>query len=189
MKENLYPRQGLALVGLRGTGKSSVGRILADRLGRPFADADVELEAATGRSIPSIFQEFGEPWFRDWEERVLGELTARPNLILATGGGVVLRESNRQRLREFGFVVWLTAEPSLLADRLTSNPKALANRPALTAAGTIAELADVLRARAGFYREVANLVVETGGRTTRQVAEEILAGWRLTMGPAGSDRG
>ncbi len=61
-----------------------MGRILADRLGRPFADADVELEAATGRSIPSIFAELGEPCFRDWEERMLGELTARPNLILAT---------------------------------------------------------------------------------------------------------
>src|SRR5262245_34728391 len=103
MKENRSPRQGLALIGLRGTGQSTVGRILADRLGRPFADADVELEAAAGLSIPSIFEEFGEPCFRDWEERVLGELTARPGLILATGGGVVLRASNRQRLREFGF--------------------------------------------------------------------------------------
>jgi shikimate kinase len=177
MKENRPPRQGLALVGLRGTGKSSVGRILADRLGRPFADADVELEVATGRSIPSIFEEFGEPCFRDWEERMLGDLTARPGLILATGGGVILRAINRQRLREFGFVVWLTADPASLADRLLANPRGLAHRPALTPAGTIAELADVLLARADFYRDVADLVVETGGRTTRQVVEEILAGW------------
>lgn len=177
MKENRSYRQGLALVGLRGTGKSSVGRILADRLGRPFADADVELEAASGRSIPSIFAEFGEPCFRDWEERMLGELTTRPELILATGGGVVLRELNRKRLREFGFVVWLTADPALLADRLLANPRALANRPALTAAGTIAELADVLEIRAPLYREVADLIVETGGRTTRQVVDAILDGW------------
>ncbi|WP_020466238.1 shikimate kinase [Singulisphaera acidiphila] len=177
MKENRSHRQGLALVGLRGTGKSSVGRILADRLGRPFADADVELEAASGRSIPSIFAELGEPCFRDWEERMLGELTTRPELILATGGGVILRESNRKRLREFGFVVWLTADPALLADRLLANPRGLAHRPALTSAGTIAELADVLQARASLYREVADLVVETGGRTTRQVVEAILDGW------------
>src|SRR5438445_548260 len=85
MKENRSHRQGLALVGLRGTGKSSVGRILADRLGRPFADADVELEAASGRSIPSIFEELGEPCFRDWEERMLGELTATLPLLLLMG--------------------------------------------------------------------------------------------------------
>ncbi len=92
------PRRGagLALIGYRGTGKSTVGRMLADRLGRPFRDADIEIEARAGRSISSIFSECGEPAFRDWEERTLVELTLSfPDAILATGGGAILRPSNR----------------------------------------------------------------------------------------------
>jgi shikimate kinase len=177
MTQEPLNRQGLALVGLRGTGKSTVGRILAERLGRPFADADVELARRAGRSIRAIFDELGEPAFRDLEEETLAELTMGSPLVLATGGGVVLRESNRERLRRFGVVVWLTAEPSVLAERLRSNPRGLADRPALTPAGTIAELADVLEARAPLYRQVADLVVETGGRTTREVADAVLDAW------------
>ncbi len=172
--------QGLALVGLRGTGKSTVGRILAERLGRPFADADLEIEAKAGRTIRSIFAEDGEPVFRDWEERILAELTARTNMILATGGGAVLREANRLRLRAFGFVVWLVADPTELAERLQADPERLADRPALTSAGTLAELADVLQARTPLYRDVANLVVETAGKTPEEVASTILAKWPAT---------
>ena len=113
---------GLALIGYRGTGKSTVGRILADRLDRPFLDADLEIEARAGRSIASIFAEWGEPAFRDWEERTLVELTATyPDAILATGGGAVLRASNRELLARFGFVVWLRAEPAELARRLEAD--------------------------------------------------------------------
>ena len=101
MTQDPLNRQGLALVGLRGTGKSTVGRILAERLGRPFADADVELAARAGRPIRAIFAELGEPGFRDLEEETLAALVAGPPLVLATGGGAVLRETNRARLREF----------------------------------------------------------------------------------------
>ena len=131
-------------MGYRGTGKSTVGRILAERLGRPFADADVELEAIAGRPIPAIFAEQGEPAFRDWEERVLCDLTspARDD-----------RGDRRRRrpprgepglLKSFGFVAWLTADPEVLADRLRADPGGLANRPSLTAAGTLDEIARVL---------------------------------------------
>ncbi len=169
--------QGLALIGLRGTGKSTVGRILAGRLGRPFADADAELEARVGRSIRAIFAEQGEPTFREWEERVLAALTVRPGLILATGGGVVLRESNRRRLKEFGSVVWLSADPTLLAERLQADPRGLADRPALTAAGTLAELAQTLEARAPLFREVADAVIETDDKTASEVADAIMKLW------------
>ncbi len=108
------PGQGLALIGYRGTGKSTVGRILADRLNRKFLDADLEIEARAGRSIRSIFTEWGEAVFRDWEEQTLAELTsAFPDAIVATGGGVVLREINRHRIRGLGFVVWLRADASV----------------------------------------------------------------------------
>ena len=112
------------MIGYRGTGKSTVGRILADRLNRTFLDADLEIEARAGRSISAIFTEEGEPVFRDWEERTLAELTrAIPTAVIATGGGAVLREANRRRLRDFGFVVWLTAEPAELARRLEADPR------------------------------------------------------------------
>lgn len=177
MRQNRDSRQGLALVGLRGTGKSTVGRILASRLGRPFADADLELEARAGRSIATIFAESGEPEFRDWEERVLAELTRRVDLVLATGGGVVLRETNRRRLREFGRVAWLAADPQVIAARLRSNPSGVAGRPALTAAGTLDELAAVLDARTPLYREVADLVIQTDTMSVDQVGAAILDAW------------
>jgi shikimate kinase len=166
---------GLSLIGLRGTGKSTVGRLLAGRLGRGFADADVELEARAGRPIRAIFAEDGEPAFRDWEERVITELTARPGLVLATGGGVVLRPANRERLRAYGPVVWLAAAPEVLAARLAADARGVADRPALTAAGTLAELAEVLRAREPLYRGLADLVVATDGRTPEQVADAVAA--------------
>ncbi len=165
---------GLALIGLRGTGKSTVGRIVAERLGRPFADADVELETRAGVTIKQLFADAGEPVFRDWEERILADLTTRPELVLATGGGVVLRESNRRRLAEFGRVVWLTAPTEILAARLEADARGLAGRPALTSAGTLAELAAVLKQREPLYRDLANLVVDTEGKSPEDVAQAIL---------------
>ncbi len=177
MRDAPLHSQGLALIGLRGTGKSTVGRILAQRLDRPFVDADVEVERIASRPIPAIFAEEGEPAFRDWESRVLEELTTRRDAILATGGGVVLREPNRRLLRAFGFVVWLAADPNVLAARLQANPGGLAHRPALTPAGTLAEIADILRTRSPLYREVADAVVETDRRTASEVADAILELW------------
>ncbi len=171
--------RGLALVGLRGTGKTTVGRLVARRLGRPFADADAELEARAGRPIAAIFAEQGEPAFRDWEERTLADLAAtRPGAVLATGGGVVLREANRRVLRAFGLVVWLSADPAVLAARLRASPRGLASRPSLTPAGTLAELAATLEARAPLYREVADAVVETGRRSANEVADVIVDLWK-----------
>ena len=168
-------RCGLALVGTRGTGKTTVGRIVAGRLGRHFVDADVALEAKAGRSIASIFAEDGERAFRDWEERVLSELTRdHPDAVLATGGGAVLREANREALRLFGFVVWLQADPSVAAARLQADGRGLASRPSLTGAGTIDEIAAVLESRAPLYRALADAVVATGGRTPEEIADAIV---------------
>ncbi len=175
--------RGVALVGYRGTGKSTVGRILADRLGRPFADADREIEARAGRPIRSIFAEDGEPAFREWEARVLADLTSGlPGGVVATGGGAVLAEANRRALRGFGLVAWLTADPETLAQRLSHARGGLADRPPLTGAGTLAEIADVLAARAPLYREVAHVVVETAGRSPRQVAEAVFDAWAAGVG-------
>ncbi len=177
MNAGLPASRRLALVGYRGTGKSTVGRIVAGRTGRPFVDADAALEARFGESVRSIFERHGEPVFRDREERVLLELTAGPAAVIATGGGAVLREANRNALRRFGLVVWLTADPETLAGRLRSSPSAVAGRPALTAAGTLAEVADLVRAREPLYRDVADAEVSTVGRSPAEVAGAVLAVW------------
>jgi shikimate kinase len=172
------PGRGLVLIGYRGTGKSTVGRILAERTGRRFLDADREIEARSGRSIRSIFADSGEPAFRDWEERTVAELIAEaPGSVLATGGGAVLREANRRRLREFGFVAWLTAEPAELARRLEADPSGLADRPALTPSGTLDEIARMLADRTPLYRGLADEVITTDGRDPQDVAGAILECW------------
>jgi len=170
--------RGLVLIGYRGTGKSTVGRILAEELGRPFLDSDRKIEALSGRSIRSIFAESGEPAFRDWEERALAELTGESlGAILATGGGAVLREANRRRLRGFGFVAWLTADPEELARRLEADGAGLAARPALTTAGTLQEITQVLEARSPLYADLADAVIPTDRKVPREVAEAILKCW------------
>jgi shikimate kinase len=168
----------LALIGYRGTGKSTVGRILAERLKRRFLDADLEIEARARRSIRSIFNESGEAVFRDWEEQTLAELTsAFPDAIIATGGGAVLRETNRRRIRGLGFVVWLRADPSVLVRRLELDGRGLAERPPLTLAGTLAEISTVLEVRTPLYEELADAVFETGDKSPDEVAAAILGRW------------
>jgi shikimate kinase len=179
--------RGVSLVGYRGTGKSTAGRLLAARLGLTFLDADAELEHRLGRSIRSVFEEHGEAAFRDHEQAVIADLTSGPPAVIATGGGVVLRESNRRALRRFGTVVWLRAEPSVLAARLNS-AHALSARPALTTSGTIGEIAEVLAARLEAYRAAADLEVDTGGRTPAEVVGSILEGLRAGARESGVNR-
>jgi shikimate kinase len=157
--DSMPPRRlgrGVALVGYRGTGKSTVGRLLAAHLNRQFVDVDLEIAARAGRSIEAIFAESGEPVFRDWEEQTLAELLERfPEAVVATGGGSVLRERNRGRIRDFGYVVWLSTKPDELLRRLKVDEGSGVSRPALTPAGTIAEIEEVLGARTPIYEELA----------------------------------
>jgi len=177
MTHNLEARRGLALVGYRGTGKTTVGRVLSERLDWRFADADHEVEHSAGKSIATMFIEDGEPAFRDWEERIVAELCTRAKTVIATGGGAVLRESNRVALRSVGFVAWLTADPETLSRRLSRDHGRPNARPALTAAGTLGEIADVLAVRVPFYRAVSDLEVDTVGRTVHEVVQAVLRAW------------
>jgi shikimate kinase len=175
--------QGLALVGARGTGKTTVGRLVAARVGRTFIDLDEWIERDVKMAIGAYFSQSGERAFRKTESRVLGNsiIFAR-NAVIATGGGVVLSDTNRQLLREFGFVVWLTADPDELAARLEADPRGLASRPALTPAGTLAEIAEVLAVRTPLYREIADAVVDTTGRNAVDVARAVIAAWERSDG-------
>jgi shikimate kinase len=164
------------LIGYRGGGKTTVGRMLADRLSREFIDADEFLEAKYGRSIKEIFAQEGEVGFRDKETAVLRELCARGQAVIATGGGVVLREENRRLLRDHGFVVWLTANAATLAARIAGDPTTAERRPNLTVGGQ-AEIEELLRAREPLYRQSADLEIDTAGRSPELIVETILSAW------------
>lgn len=169
------------LVGYRGTGKSTVGRLVAARLGWAFADADEHLELAAGRSVSEIFAAEGEPAFRDRESAVLADLCLRDRTVIATGGGVVLRPANRDRLAG-GFVVWLTAPPEAIWRRLEADPHTAGRRPNLTTAGGIQEVTAVLAAREPLYRSAADVAVPTDGRSPDAVAADILTAWEARTG-------
>jgi len=166
----------IILVGYRGTGKSTVGRLLADRLGWGFRDADAELEARAGQTVAEIFAAEGEPGFRDREAAVLADLVGLPDHVIATGGGVVLRPANRELLKAAGFVAWLQAPPEVVWERLQADPTTAARRPALTTGG-FAEVADLMGVREPLYRAVAAAAVDAAGRSPEAVAAAILAAW------------
>ncbi|HEV3146830.1 MAG TPA: shikimate kinase [Gemmataceae bacterium] len=163
----------IVLIGLRGTGKTTVGQLLAKKLGLPFFDADTELEAKAGRSIRDIFANEGETYFRNLEAQVLQDLLSRGPAVIATGGGVVLREENRQRLRSAGKVVWLTADVDTLGQRLRSDDATWARRPNLLTGG-IVEITELSQQRDPLYRECSTLIVDTAGRSPEEIAEAIL---------------
>lgn len=142
-----------------GAGKTTVGRQLAKRLGRRFFDSDHEIVERTGVPIPTIFEIEGEDGFRRREAQTIHELTESSNIVMATGGGVVINPENRRRLHETGWVVYLNVPPALLYER-TRNDR---NRPLLHVADPLAKLEELHAVRDPLYREAAHLVVD-GGR-------------------------
>jgi shikimate kinase len=148
----------LSLVGLPGSGKSTVGRHLARRLQQPFYDSDQVIEQRLGCSIREYFEREGEQRFRDLEAGVIDELTSLPAAVISTGGGSVLRAENRQRLRERGQVVYLRSHPDELFRRLRHDKK----RPLLQVADPLQRLRDLYAERDPLYRETAHFIIETG---------------------------
>ncbi len=150
-----------------------MARLLARELGWDWRDADEELEKEHGQSIRSIFAAEGEAGFREKEAAVLAELCRLQRHVIATGGGIVLRESNRQLLRESGRVVWLTADIDTLWRRMQADHTTAERRPALSMGGR-EEVAEVLRVREPLYRGCADCIVETAGRSPEAIVAEIL---------------
>lgn len=167
----------IILVGPRCTGKTTVGRLLAARLDRHFADADDRIEAGAGKSIAEIFVAEGETGFRNREAAALAELCSQPASVIATGGGSVLREANRQLLKANGFVVWLTAAPETLWERIRTDPTTAARRPNLTATGGPDEVRTLMALREALYREVADFAVACDTLSPEAVADAILKAW------------
>ena len=148
----------LSLVGLPGSGKSTVGRQLSRRLQLPFFDSDQVIERQIGCSIREYFEREGEDRFRDVEESVIDELTQSPNGVLSTGGGAVLRPANRRHLRDRTQVVYLNSSPDELFRRLRHD----VNRPLLQVADPLSRLRELYVQRDPLYRETAHFVMETG---------------------------
>lgn len=152
-----------------GAGKTTIGRALAKRLHKQFFDSDHEIERRTGVSIPTIFEIEGEEGFRRREVSVIAELTALDDVVMATGGGVVLNAENRSRLKASGWVVYLNVPPEQLYERTRHDR----NRPLLQVDDPLGRLRDLYAVRDPLYREVADFVVD-GARLNAQAVFQLL---------------
>jgi shikimate kinase len=158
----------ILLIGFMGSGKSTVGRILAARMGRSFVDLDEEIVAAAGKSVACIFSEDGEVAFRALEHAALAGLAQSPPSVVACGGGIVLREENRALLRRSGTAVYLKVSAEEALARIGD----VSGRP-LLAGGGAALAPALLASREALYAACADFVVPTGGRTPAAVAEDV----------------
>ncbi|MDR0528727.1 MAG: shikimate kinase [Zoogloeaceae bacterium] len=157
-----------------GVGKTTIGRQIARRLERPFLDSDHEIEARTGVSIPTIFEIEGEAGFRRRETQMLRELTARSEIVLATGGGAVLSAENRALLRESGWIVYLEAPPDLLWERTRHDR----NRPLLQVEQPQERLKTLYAERDPLYRELAHNILHCGQSGPQQVIRTLFSDWQ-----------
>jgi shikimate kinase len=148
----------IALVGLPGSGKTTVGRQLARRLKLPFVDSDHEIERRLGCSIREYFEREGEDRFRDVEQEVIAELTSGDPCVLSTGGGAVLRSANRRHLHDRAKVIYLRSTPEDVYRRVKHDK----NRPLLLVSDPLKRLRDLFETRDPLYREAAHFVIETG---------------------------
>lgn len=171
----------LFLIGPMGAGKTTIGRLLAQELSLEFLDSDQVITERTGVDIPTIFEFEGEEGFREREAAVIDDLTRRKGIVLATGGGAVLREGNRRHLAERGFVVYLRAS----VDQQVLRTKRDRNRPLLQTENPRAKLEELMRVRDPLYREIAALTVDTDRASARSVAQRILKRLQRDTKPAG----
>jgi shikimate kinase len=161
----------IVLVGYRGTGKSTVGRLLAARLGRTLVSTDAEIVARAKRAIPEIVAQEGWDYFRDLESDICRELAGRDQLVIDAGGGAILRPQNVEALKKSGRLFWLTASVETIATRIGGDNQ----RPSLTGTKSfVDEVADVLRERTPKYQAAADHVVATDDRSIDQLVETLL---------------
>jgi len=162
----------IVLIGYRGTGKSTVGKILAERLGRELVSTDAEIIRRARLPVPDIVQRFGWDHFRDLESEVCRDLAGKDGLIIDTGGGAILRQQNVDSLKKNGVLIWLTADVRTITERIGGDTQ----RPSLTGAKSFTEeVEEVLRERQPKYKSAANHIIETDGRSVAEVVEAILA--------------
>ena len=161
----------IVLIGYRGTGKSTVGKVVAARLGRPLVSTDGEIVRRAGSSIPDIVAAHGWDYFRDLESAVCQELAGQDNLVIDTGGGAILRQQNVEVFKRNGRLIWLTASVETIASRIGGDTQ----RPSLTGTKShVEEIRDVLAERTPKYQAAADLTIATDGRSVDELATTIL---------------
>lgn len=175
-------QRNIALIGFRATGKSTVGEILARRLGGQFVDMDQRLIWEAGRDIATWVRQDGWDSFRRAESGLLGIISKQKGLVVATGGGIVLDPQSRRTLRKHFFTVWLKATPQTIYARLSSDPGSLRTRPALCELPVKEEIVKVLSERKPLYAQVATIEIDTEGKQSIQIADEIVT----LLGESGS---
>jgi shikimate kinase len=163
------PIHNLALIGFMGAGKSCVGRLAADLMHFTFLDTDHVIEARAGKPISAIFQQDGEPAFRDWEKRIVQELARRDKTVIATGGGLPTDPANLASLKSHALVVCLWASPAAIWERVRAHQ----HRPLLNEADPLAKIRELLAARESHYRQ-ADVLVNTEWRSVREVAQQVI---------------
>lgn len=175
----------ISLIGYRGSGKSTVAALIAERLACGWIDADLELEADVGMSIADFMAARGEEAFRDAEAAILERLVREYPGVLATGGGAILRPGNRDLLRHHGRpVAWLAASAAVLRGRIAADPSSATRRPALGGRDPLADVEPALAEREPFYRECADVVVDVADETPAQIADRLVR-W---LGQRSTDR-
>lgn len=164
----------IVLIGYRGTGKSHVGRLLAERLSFPYVSIDKAIVSRAGLSIPELVKQYGWPGFRDRESLEVGEISVWDSIVIDTGGGVIERPENVKALRENGCIIWLKATVSTIISRIEGG----SNRPALTEGKSFTEeVAEILERRSPLYREAAMYEIDTDGLEPEEIAERIVMFW------------
>jgi len=164
----------IVLIGFRGTGKSTVGRLLAKRLEKDFIDSDKHIESSTGKTIKSIFEDDGEEGFRKIEVDTITELSKEDNKVISAGGGVILREENVNNLKNNGFLVLLEATPEIIHSRIAQDEKTTQQRPSLTDKEPLDEIKHLIEQREPAYKSAADFTINTSYASCEDIVNEII---------------
>ncbi|MFN3531838.1 MAG: shikimate kinase [Candidatus Brocadia sp.] len=175
MTKSLLSELNIILIGFRGTGKTTIGKIIAQRLGKEFIDADEYLEQKHGKTIKDIFAEGGEKLFREIEVQIIAELCLLDNRVIATGGGAILREENVRKLKENGVIIFLDADVDTIYKRIHEDTQTQQRRPSLTNLSKHEEIEYLLAYRRPLYDRVADFVINTASLSRNDTANKIIA--------------
>ncbi len=164
----------IILIGIRGTGKSTVGKLLSRRLKRDFIDSDIYIESFTGKTIKRIFEEDGEEGFREIEASVIAKLSKLDNKIIAAGGGAILRTDNVRHFKNNGFLVLLEATPEIIYERVTQDEKTTQQRPSLTNKKPLDEIKHLITKREHAYKNAADFTINSSYVSCEDIVNEII---------------
>ena len=165
-------KTNIALIGFMGTGKTAVGKVLAEKLGRSFVELDLLIEQKVGKAISEVFQQEGEIAFRELELEVTREVSKSRDLVIACGGGIVLNKINVDRLKENAIIVYLTASPGVILKRVANEE---GQRPLLEVDNPVLTIREMLRFRKPFYERAADIIINTSRLDINSAAEQIIS--------------